>query len=113
MRISGGDLGLVGTAVCLVAAVGVLAMHTRSRHPGVAAHGGGHLSRADSLGIDSAYDAEQAASTSSYRPPGWIRDAQLARLRAVARREIAGDTAASNPDRAAAIAALVRSEGQG
>jgi len=109
MRLSGGELGIVGTAVCVIAGVGVLAMHGRVRPAG----GAGRLTTADSLGIDSVYDAEQSASASQYRPPAWIRDAQLARLRAVARREIAGDTAASSPDRGAAIDAMVRSEGQG
>jgi hypothetical protein len=95
--------------VCLIAAVGVLAIHARTGHP----EASGRLTIADSLSIDSAYDAEQAASVSHYHPPEWIRDIQLARLRAVARHEIAGDTAASNPDRAAAVAAMIQSEGQG
>jgi hypothetical protein len=116
MRLSGGDVLLAGTAVCLVAGVGVLAMQTRARHLGtgpVAAEHAGRLTRADSLSIDSAYDADQVSSASRYRPPDWIRAAQLARLRTVARREIAGDTAASNPDRAASVAALIQSEGRG
>jgi hypothetical protein len=85
---------LAGTAVCLVLGVGALAVH---RHPAV---GGGTLrplSRADSLIIDSAYDAEQALSASQYRPPDWIRAGQLARLREVARRELAGDTTVTGP----------------
>jgi hypothetical protein len=98
-----------------MAGVGVLAIHGRERQAGspAAAQIGARLTQADSLGIDSAYDAEQAASASGYRPPAWIREAQLARLRQVARREIGGDTAAANPDRAAAIAAMVHADGEG
>jgi hypothetical protein len=115
MRLTAGDVLLAGTAVCLAAAVGVLAMHTRAHDQlsGADAPRGVRLTRADSLTIDSAYDADQAASASRYSPPDWIRAAQLARLRTVARRELAGDTAAPNPDRAAAIGALIQSEGRG
>jgi hypothetical protein len=117
VRFSGGDLALAGTAVCLAAGVGVLAMHARARQQQVGGvqvvESRGRLTRVDSLTIDSAYDAGQKASGSHYQPPAWIREAQLARLRTVARREIAGDTAAENPDRAAAVTGLIRSEGQG
>jgi hypothetical protein len=69
------------------------------RHPSVEGDVLRPLSRADSLTIDSAYNAEQAASASQYQPPDWIRAGQLARLRQVARRELAGDTTAFGPRR--------------
>jgi hypothetical protein len=72
-----------------VLGVGALAVH---RRPAIGDGELRPLSRADSLTIDSAYDAEQAVSASQYQPPDWIRAGQLARLREVARREIAGDT---------------------
>jgi hypothetical protein len=104
---------LVGTAVCLVAAVAALAVHSRGLHPATVADAMPALTRGDSLGIDSTYDAQQALSFGHYRPPDWIRAEQLARLHEVARRELAGDTAAPNPARDASVVALIKSEGKG
>jgi hypothetical protein len=114
---TGGDMVLAGTAVCavgLMATVGALAMRTPHPARAGAAPGERALSRGDSIAIDAAYDAQLAASQSHYRPPDWMRAAELARLREIARRELSGDTTVSDPaTRARAVLALMKEEGQG
>gem|GEM_PF-2548572 len=110
MRLRGTDILLTGIAMAMIGGVGAAAL-TRGRHGGSAS--APRLSAADSAAIDAGYDAELAATGGQYAPPPWIRALQLTKLRAVARREIAGDTAGTDVDRAAGIDAMVRRDGAG
>jgi len=110
----GSDIVLAGLAAALVGGVGAAAWaRGRARAPGGVVDAPAALSAADSAAIDAVYDADLAAAAGRYTPAPWVRAQQLARLRAVARREIAGDTAGTDVDRAAAIEALVRRDGAG
>ncbi len=105
---------LVGLATALVGGVGAAAWaRGRARTPDGAVDAPPALSAADSAALDAVYDADLAAAAQRYAPAPWVRALELARLRAVARREIAGDTAGTDVNRAVAIEALVRRDGAG
>ncbi len=76
-----------------------------------AAPAGPVLTEADSLRIVQAYDAQVANQGGSYEPPDWLRAIHLARLRATALRQIAGDTGADAAP--AAVDSILDAEGGG
>lgn len=106
------DVILVAILVLLGGMVGAGALHARRRQatgsPAV------QLSAADSVRLDQGYALNLARGDRRQRPPEWVQQVQLARLRAVVRRDMAADTGTSADSvDPAVLAEVVRQEGAG